>query len=496
MHELVAISKPDDLAKLKNVLPDEFAPEVVAETLRGKLNPQCKNILVEYPYVDKDYRSTFYHFYAKKGLKYNSFCARLHFFNDKVSLSDDLMLRAANEEADPRYTPLLPSEVPSPLEIALQRDYYGYMVLRPTTIYTIGRSLLSPTLIDGFQGSLMECTEKVHLLGNRIRTRGFPYMSQHTDISRCAHVACWAILRHYSERHPRYTEYLTYDITRMAHAFDPGGIVPSLGLHVENAERIFSAAGMYPLVVGRDSTKKPEFYRQLFAYLESGFPLFAAMHTKRHAIALVGRSAFTNTSAATGNLLCAWDFVEAAVAIDDNVLPYSTINRNAKNYHKLDDIDAFVVPLPEKLFYSAEAVDQYARTLATEPLLTFDHTQSGQLVIRYFVTTSAALKRFYTSFKSQFASDLLAEMMELTLPQFVWVIEISTLQQWENSQIQTRAIIDATASEYEENVVYVLHDNQHAVFVERGLGQEPFAREFQPPGNAPLSRMPGNLEHH
>lgn len=217
-YKLFEISSPGDLDAIAEDLPDYYNPyEVIAELRRG-LEPRCRKIVVEYYYNDKDYRSTYYHYYAKKAYRYETTCVRLHFFDDRVDLIDDYHLRF---------------QVNPPESISV--TYFGYMVLRPTRVNTIGRTVISPAAIRGLHAWLIEAEHKVHLLGHRLHVKGFPYMSQHTDISVCAHVACWAILRHYSERFARYAERLTYDITRMAQEFDPGGLLPATGLHVGHA---------------------------------------------------------------------------------------------------------------------------------------------------------------------------------------------------------------------------------------------------------------------
>ena len=111
-------------------------------------------------------------------------------------------------------------------------------------------------------------------------------MDQHVDITTCAHVACWAVLRHYSENYSEYREYLVHDIAKLATGFEPGGISPSRGLDEWEAERVFNAAGCFPVIVSRDELTDDEFFGQLLAYLESGFPLFIGMDLGgvRHAI--------------------------------------------------------------------------------------------------------------------------------------------------------------------------------------------------------------------
>ena len=70
--------------QLLNVLDPEFDPRGIAASLESQVTGAAKGVLVEHGYVDKDYRSTFYNFYAKKGRHYRSDCVRLHFFNGVV----------------------------------------------------------------------------------------------------------------------------------------------------------------------------------------------------------------------------------------------------------------------------------------------------------------------------------------------------------------------------------------------------------------------------
>ena len=289
---------------------------------------------------------------------------------------------------------------------------------------------MSPTFVDGFHGWVIDDEHPVHLLGNRLRAKGFPYMEQHTDISVCAHAACWAILRHYSERFRRYAEFLTYDITRMAHEFDPGGLVPSKGLSLENAERIFSAAGTFPMLIAKDANAGL-FYRQLFAYVESGFPCFAALFAKEHAVAVIGHGERLLAPKNPGAAHFAAELAAGFVIVDDNHLPYLTVTNGGITPYGTQDIDAFIVALPEKIYYSAEAVDEFSALLASGNHLGFDHSNLGPPVIRYFLTTTARLRQSVNKVRSQFDPDLVKVVMELPMPQFIWVVEISSLEQWQ-----------------------------------------------------------------
>jgi len=241
MYTWMPVSAAADLENLKNHIPEQYEPGKVAPKLATGISAAVKGVLIERRYIDKDYRSTYYQFYAKKGQQYDPDCIRLHLFDGTVSF-DAAALKLNCPEGPDR----------------LSDHYFGYIVLRPTGIATIGRSVVSPDVRTGASRYIITADHKVHLLGYRLSIQGFPSMDQHVDISVCAHVACWSILRHYSERYSVYREFLTYDITLMAQEFNPGGLVPSKGLQVSHAERVFQEAGTFPVHVARSASATPD----------------------------------------------------------------------------------------------------------------------------------------------------------------------------------------------------------------------------------------------
>jgi hypothetical protein len=118
---------------------------------------------------------------------------------------------------------------------------------------------------------------------------------------------------------------LTYDITTMAQQFNPGGLVPSLGLDVFHAERIFQEAATFPLIVAKDNGSPKGFYQQLIAYIESGFPLFGVMNARSHAIAIIGYERKNPVLKSSGFPRHEWEEIKSLVVVDDNYLPYLAI---------------------------------------------------------------------------------------------------------------------------------------------------------------------------
>ena len=193
----IEIHSSEDYDRLIDILDVDFGPAKIAADLKNNISGEVGAVLVEHDYIDKDYRSTYFNYYAKMGRSYRGDCVRIHFFDREVNYCDSpLDLKGPDDWLDYRY--------------------FGYIVLRPTIECTLGRSVLSPRIRIGARGNAIQSLHKVHLLGHTLMARGFPSMAQPADIAVCAHVSCWAILRHYSEQYSQHQELLVHDITRLA----------------------------------------------------------------------------------------------------------------------------------------------------------------------------------------------------------------------------------------------------------------------------------------
>ena len=490
------IGSPEDYDRLVGILDVEFDPKTIAWELKHNISSEVSAVLVEHDYVDKDYRSTFYNYYAKMGRPYREDCVRIHFFDKEVTFTD------------------------SPLDLKgpdpwLEDRYFGYIVLRPTIVATLGRSVLSPRIRVGAGGEVIQSRHKVHLLGYTLSVWGFPSMAQHADIAVCAHVSCWAILRHYSEKYSQHRELLVHDITRLAKPFDPGGLTPSLGLTEYEAERIFQAAGCYPLMVVREWDEQAgewvddgKFFSQLLSYLESGFPLFVgidseAMGNEGHAIVVAGYSWRETSVTPSEGSSHVWSQVDSLLAVDDNLLPYSRVNLEDGSASRTDgatytaeDFTAFIVPLPEKIFYPAQAVESFSLgALYRSYRYTLNLPEDEEFLRRYFITTVSALRRYARENRSQMGDELVDLFMHLKTAQFVWVIEYATEQQWKDKHIAARAVVDATASPKDAQPMWLCHNHDLAVVFDRSSGilsgrEVPLKRAQ----DMPLGRMEINLQ--
>lgn len=476
-YDWIEITEPQDYGQLTEILDPEFEPEPISAQLQGAITNQVRAVLIEHGYVDKDYRSTFYNFYSKMGRTYRNDCVRLHFFDENVSF-------------DEKRTDIICSDGRP------EDHYFGYVVLRPTISGTFGRSILSPNIRVGAHGRAIQSRHYVHLLGHKLSVWGFPSMAQHADIVVCAHVACWAILRHYSERFPPHRELLVHDVTKLATPFDPGGLSPSFGLDILQAERIFQAAGCFPLIVDKRATNSNvEFYSQLLAYLESGFPLFVAMTRRRHAVVVAGYALDAHPTHPLPPDPHVWSQVSTLLVIDDNSLPYINVAAQQSNPigeppYTAQDFDAFIVALPEKIFYSADAVESLSKNLSSLLWEALEVPDGDKLLRRYFVTTISALRRYAREHWSELGEILVGLLMRLDTAQFIWIVEYASEEQWDQGHVTARAIVDASASPQGPPPIWLLHNGKRAlVFDHMSAG----IVELKRSENTPLGRMEKNL---
>lgn len=488
MYHWISIEEPEDYDELTSLIdPFDYGTGEVARWARTNLTSDVGGVLVEYPYVDKDYRSTFYNYYSKKGAPYSPHSARLHLFKKGwTMLGEPIRLAFNGEELSP--------------EKEIGDGYLGFIVVRPTKIQTIGRSLLSPYALKNVKGRLIEHKHKCHVMGYRAHVKGFPYMQQHSDIAVCAHTACWAVLRHYSERYSLYPEVLVHDISHKGGEFVSGGLLPSLGLTARDAERIFAAFGTFPLLVhgsdqeGADKTGI-RFFDEMLAYLESGFPLFGIQARRGHAVAIVGYRASQHAQGAEAEYRGrAWDYVSHLLVVDDNHPPYFSVSRVAAGSDYLvDAFDGFIVPLPEKLFLPAGRALDFAEEVLNVPPDNFEYLEGRKdLVTRCFVTTTASWHRFIRTHAGSLPSEFATLALELPMPQFIWVVEFATPQQRNANQVEARLILDATAGTNDAFPAFLLHGSKGALWLDRAnrepMQYQPFVHQVPA-----LSEMVSNL---
>ena len=482
-YSVARLETDADWNGLAHVLGDGH-PDVVQNTIRHLQILRAKSYVLEEPYIDRDYSADYLEFYARTFRNHDRHCSRVHFFSKNVSslvnadLSTERLQRLRALAAD---------------------SYCGFSVLRSLPNAPIGRTVLRADLRGRAD---MEATVTcrapfaANLLGIDLTVPGAAYLQQDARVGACAQVAIWAGMRHMHARHG-YDWVSVADITKLANpiAPDEARSLPAGSdfLGSERMLRAISAAGYQPLCF-----RKPNIAGAILPYVESGIPVILGLSLGGevgHAVTVIGRI-FARQANPTP---IAIDYVPAYIVHDDQGGPYMTLpvkDPSVMQHPFADDTvkrgtielnmshATFAVALMSTRVFSTAAAAEMSvrdriddtlgnmpetrRMLAKEGLPANDRLlnelhaahAAGRVVLRTYLTSAAGYRRHIAGGT---ASDELKDaLLELHLPHFTWVTEISTTDSYNNASAGMRrmyghAIIDATSTGKGRDATLMLH---------------------------------------
>jgi hypothetical protein len=417
-----------------------YITQLAFQLIYTYLKDTTKTAVIEKGYVDADYRDTYFNFFSSKFAQYPSKTIRVNFFTSKIS---SRMLFKLDQ---------------------YQHDYIGFIILRPNRVAPIGRTILDPSKLPFVSGHICTAEYPVHILGAELIAKGFPYMSQDTDVTVCAHAACWMIFRYFSQRYNRYAEKWPYEVTQLTKDVSTGRLVPSKGLTAYQVTEMFSNFGFSPEVYIR--SQQPDLFNHLlYMYVESGLPVVAALSKHSHAITIIGHISDYNlpvkTTPASSDIL-----LTGFIANDDNFLPYHAIrkddpipNNGYWSRFRVDEIDTFIVPLYEKIHVSAEHIVKLSEAILTNNILGLNARSNllkyKDIITRTFLTSSKSFKKMRRKDVIPFGiSDVYCE---LPMPKFIWICEISTPDMFKERKVVGEILFDATANPYDRMAFLSIH---------------------------------------
>lgn len=378
------------------------APAVVDEVFGQAYSLGAQMAVIEYRYLDPDYRSEHSRFYSTTFRRYPSVAHRVHFF-----------LEPPTDEPD----------APDALYDFAGLTYLGYTVLRPLPGARVGRTMLCAP------SSLMahvtcQADDKVNVFGHTMIVRASPFMAQDAQLGVCAHMTLWtsAYFHHLAYGRKRV---LPVDIADAVPAnLGMGRPAPSTGLTVAQIAAGSLALDLPALVYDCDSLPKGESIPRIACrYLNSGMPVVVAAGG-RHAFVLVGyRRDWAGTLDERLRFICQ----------DDERGPYQLIEDfNHDRYGKWDHL---IVPLPQKVFVPGEVAEELGRVRLRQALGDSDDVQSARIVADIerppedplsitFRSTVIRSNLFKATIRHRRASaDVAALYSRMQLPRWMWVVE-------------------------------------------------------------------------
>lgn len=405
-------------------------------------------LLAESSYVDKVYRDSYYQYYSSKLSKYKRDCIRISIFEGEILETDFWNVD--------KY-------------LELQDKYRGFIVIRPTDPFIIGRSVISPKILK--TNNFSSCTTKFHTTANGLKLTvvGFPHSSQDTETISCAETTLWAIMEYFSNKYSDYKPILPSKIINTLNKVSSERQIPSKGLNIAQMSFALKEFGFGTRIYSRDQYNN-EFESLLSCYIESGIPIIIAMENRPqgsigHALLAVGHEKIDDSQIELITPYIISDpklrlHVEERnivihdynsikkdfIFIDDNQPVYqkATLDNPAAHYplewHNCK-VTYFIVPLYTKIYLEAFEAKNYILRFLTkgpEPL-----TDNSQILLRFYLASSRSFKN-YVAMNGTIQEDLKGLLLEASMPKFIWVAEISTKDLIKQKMANGMVVLDAT----------------------------------------------------
>lgn len=402
-------------------------PDLVRAVVGHAYGTGAKTVVIEYRYLDPDWRNEHREFYAGTYRRYPSVAHRCHFF------------------VEPPPPDLIAPDKPMQVK---DLTYLGYTVLRPVAAAPVGRTFLAAPEVCS-----LTCVtdDKVNLFGRDLTVSGVPYICQDAQLSRCAHTTTW-VTAYYHHRRFRGPRVLPGEIAGSTGGdLEFGRQLPSPGLTIGQIADAARAVGLPPLVyplrrldkVGQTAP------RIICRYLNSGLPV--TVSTQSHAFVLIG---YGRTADADGKQMLHF------VRQDDEVGPYQQVDE-----WRLDDYGEWqfaVVPLPSKVYVAgedAEALGAARITRALQRSLVPEATELAERLANLprddpgrptFRSTVVFSNDFKSSLEDRgYPEDVAAVYQRMPMSRYVWAIELTDRvlrddPDGEQPCVLAEAVIDAT----------------------------------------------------
>lgn len=221
-----------------------------------------QTIVVECPYVDRDYLEDFAAYYVTCFKDYERHCARMHFFSntfDKATF--EALLLGDSTKLSTR---------------ALQEAYCGFIVIKPLPQTVFGRTCLKTYPQTDRRDFSVARTFNANLFGINLKvSETLPFQEQDNVVAACATSALWSVLQATAKEF-QHALLTPIAITRAATDFLPAEtrMIPNRGgLATAMMAEAIRHVGLEPLALNAPLNDDATFKGALYAYLRARIPI-------------------------------------------------------------------------------------------------------------------------------------------------------------------------------------------------------------------------------
>lgn len=416
-------------------------------TINYRLIKNLKDDVVyflEFPYVDKMYRDTYYHYYASKNNEYDRNSIRVSMFLNNFKVDD-----------------IFNAEI-------IKENYLGFFTIRPTFPNVLGRNIISPLAFKDVN-DISVCNSEYSVSFNslKLKVSSFPHSSQDSEAITCAETTIWSIVEYFSNKYNEYRPLLPNQIHEILKELTVERQIPSKGLSAQQISFALKKVG-FGVKVYNKKTYAVEFESILKTYIDSGIPVVAIVNNSKgicHAFNIIGKrkcneaelAKITTKDLREDGSLMLRDVSDAEVDyvfIDDNCSPYriSNINNPCAHYGNAEwndcKITDIIVPLYPKIYMDAGQAKKLSVNFIKLCKFAF---VNRDIYIKTFLCSSRTYKDYLFNL-TDIKPEIKKILLSLNMPKFIWVTEIYDASKVSDKKVEGIIILDAT----EPNKVHII----------------------------------------
>ena len=371
--------------------------KVLVEKYFSVLSPNLV-VVIEYPYVDKVYRNSYYRYYAGKAEQVARDCIRLSFL---IDTSPTLANKAMKPELWTQF-------------------YRGFMILRPTELNVVGRSGISPMIYNDNDFVICKTNLPASVNGLKTHVEAFPASSQDIETMVCAETAVWALMEYYGNRYAEYTPVRPSHIINLLKSKSFERQLPSTGLTNDQICYLLKNLNFQPIL--QVITDDDDGYSLISTFVESGIPTVITINNSEayekgdvneliaHAILCIGHENVSSEAIDDaiaepnddGINIVDYDKIKKKfVFIDDNYPAYCMdyLSLPTERYKDIPDegndwlacrIKFAIIPLYEKILLMPGLV----KNMATNFLQYLSISAGTELTMRTFLASSRSYRDY------------------------------------------------------------------------------------------------------
>jgi len=411
------------------------------------------SVLIEFPYVDKVFRNSYYHYFSSKHCHYERDSVRLSLFEGDIT---------EHHFDDPE------------LFSTLAAAFLGVVIIRPSFPQLFGRTILSPRAFKWHDFMICLATMPCSINGFKFDIAAFPHASQDIEYLTCAETSIWSIMEYFGHKYVDYVPVLPSDIITALSSPAFERVVPSRGLSVSQISFALKQFGFGPRIYSREAFqgRERDFRRILSWYVESGIPVIVALegNTTGHAVLFIGHEnvadglstgAICRSTNVGSGVVDTGDFDKRYIVIDDNYPPYQVCTfDNPVDYYsdpafKNLRLSAFVVPLYPRIYL--EPIEAYSLALDVLENVMSVPCDARQIVTRFFLTSSRSYKN-WVACSTALQKELKEVILATSMPKFIWIMEISDKELFVDCMVAGIIIIDATGDASRNSLLLFAHE--------------------------------------